>query len=89
LIERELELVEKAMDKQGYLENRLDELGGIRFNKDNIKVGYIVRIKHAPQAEIISAGSVNVGYKILTGGAAGMTLTAAYAEIKEIINRGV
>ncbi|GHV34263.1 hypothetical protein FACS1894187_04490 [Synergistales bacterium] len=39
LIERELELVEKAMDKQGYLENCLDKLGGIRFGKDNIKPG--------------------------------------------------
>lgn len=85
LISRELELVEKAMDKQGYLENCLDALGGIRFNKDNIKVGYIVRIKHTERAEIISVGPVNVGYKILTGGAAGMTLTATYAEIIEIV----
>lgn len=84
-ISRELELVEKAMDKQGYLENCLDELGGIRFSKDNIKVGYIVSVKHVEQAEIIGVGPVNVGYKILTGGAAGMTLTATYAEIKEII----
>jgi hypothetical protein len=85
LIERELELVEKAMDKQGYLENCLDALGGIRFSKDNIKVGYIVRIKHHKQVEIVSTGSVNVTYKILTGGAAGMSLQAAYAEISEII----
>jgi hypothetical protein len=85
LIERELELVEKAMDKQGYLENCLDELGGIRFSKDNIKVGYVVRIKSVEQAEIISVGPVNVGYKILTGGASGMTLMATYAEIIEII----
>jgi len=85
LIEYELELVEKTMDKQAYLENCLDALGGIRFSRDNIKVGYIVRIKHTEKAEIISVGSVNVGYKILTGGAAGMTLTAAYAEIIEVI----
>lgn len=85
LIERELELVEKAMDKQGYLENSLDKLGGIRFSKDNIKVGYIVRIGHREQVEIISVGPVNVCYKILTGGATGMTLTATYAEIAEII----
>jgi hypothetical protein len=85
LIERELELVEKAMDKQGYLENCLDALGGIRFSKDNIKVGYIVRLGHHEQVEIVSTGSVNVTYIILTGGAAGMSLTAAYAEISEII----
>jgi len=85
LISRELELVEKAMDKQGYLENRLDEIGGIRFNKDNIKVGYIVLIKRWGEVEIISIGSLNVGFKILTGGAAGGLLQATYAEIDEII----
>ena len=85
LIARELELIEKAMDKQGYLENCVDALGGIRFSSENIKVGYIIRIKHTERAEVISVGPVNVGYKILTGGAAGMTLTATYAEILEIL----
>ena len=85
LIEQQLELVEKAMDKQGYLENCLDELGGIRFNKDNIKPGYIVELRRMGQVEILGAGPVNVGYKILTGGAAGMSGTAIYAEIEEII----
>jgi hypothetical protein len=84
LIERELELVEKAMDKQGYLENRLEELGGIRFSRDNIKAGYIVLIKRWGYVEIVTAGTVNVGYKILSGGAAGGILQAAYAEIAEI-----
>lgn len=81
----ELELIEKAMDKQAYLENCLDDLGGIKYSKENVKVGYIVSLKNIEQAEIIGTGPQNVGYKILTGGAAGMTLTAAYAEIKEII----
>lgn len=85
LIERELELVAVTMDKQGYLESRLDELGGIRFNKNNIKVGYIVHIRQWGQVEIISVGPVNVGFEILTGGAAGGQLQAAYAEIEEII----
>lgn len=84
-IERELELVEKAMDKQAYLENCLDDLGGIPFSKENIKAGYIVRIGHREQVEIISTGPQNVIYKILSGGAAGMTLKAAYAEIAEIV----
>jgi len=85
LIERELELVAVTMDKQGFLESRLEELGGFRFNKDNIKIGYIVHIKRWGQVEIISAGPVNVGFKILTGGAAGGQLQAAYAEIEKII----
>jgi hypothetical protein len=85
LIGRELELVEKAMDKQAYLENRLEELGGLRFSKDNIKVGYTVLIKRWGEVEIISTGPVNVGFKILTGGAAGGQLQAAYAEIAEVV----
>jgi len=85
LIERELELVAVTMDKQGYLESCLEDLGGTRFSKDNIKTGYIVLIQRWGQVEIISAGPINVGFKILTGGAAGGLLQAAYAEIEEII----
>ena len=85
-IERELELVEKAMDKQGYLENCLDELGGIRFSKDNIKVGYIVTVKHYGKVEVVSTGPINFTYRILSGGAAGFDLKAAYAEIGEIVS---
>lgn len=86
-LNRELELVEVAMDKQGYLENCLDEIGGIRFNKDNIKVGYIVRMQKFGVAEIVSTGSLNVTYKILHGGAAGGVLKGAYAEIVEVIKK--
>jgi hypothetical protein len=84
-VKNELELIEKAMDKQGYLENCLDDLGGIRFNQDNIKPGYIVRLDRRECVEIVGTGPVNVTYRILEGGAAGMTLLAAYAEISEIV----
>ena len=85
LISYQLELAEKAMDKQGYLENRLEELGGRRFNKGNIKVGYIVLMRRWGEVEILSTGSKNVGFKVLSGGAAGGVLQAAYAEIDEIV----
>lgn len=86
-LNHELELVEVAMDKQGYLENCLDEIGGIRFNKDNIKVGYIVRMQKFGVAEIVSTGPLNITYKILHGGAAGGVLKGAYAEIIEVIKK--
>ena len=85
LLGRELELAEVMMDKQGYLENCLDELGGIQFSKENIKAGYIVFIKRWGQVEVIGTGPVNFGFKILAGGAAGGTLQATYAEIEEVI----
>ena len=84
-IQRELELVEKAMDKQGYLENCLDAVGGYRFNKENIKPGYIVNLKRWGDVEVTSTGPLNISYKILTGGAAGFGGKVAYAEIVEII----
>jgi hypothetical protein len=84
-IERELELIEVAMDKEAYLLNCLDDLGGIAFNKDNIEIGYIVTVERWGVVEVIGKGSKNISFKILTGGAAGDTLTAAYAEIGKII----
>lgn len=86
LIDRELELVEKAMDKQGYLENCFDEIGGIKFSKENIKVGYTVRMQKFGLAEVVGVGPVNITYKIISGGASGCILKAAYAEIVEIIS---
>ena len=84
-IKRELELVEKAMDKQAFLEACVDQCGGIRFSKDNVKIGYHVKVKGDRYAEVIGAGPQNITYRILTGGAKGMVLTAAYAEITEVV----
>jgi hypothetical protein len=85
-IERELELVAVTMDKQGYLESCLEELGGIRFHKGNIEVGYIVSLRHYERVEVVSTGPVNIWYLILDGGAKGMTLQATYAEIRDIVD---
>jgi hypothetical protein len=57
----------------------------LAFSKDNIEIGYTVAVNHSV-AEVIGKGPQNITYKILTGGAAGMTLTASYAEIKKIIS---
>lgn len=84
-IESALERIEAEMDKQAYMENCLEEIGGNKFSKDNIKPGYIVKIRRSDRCEILSAGPVNITYKILSGGAAGMVLTAPYAAISEII----
>ena len=67
------------------MENHLDEIGGNRYSKDNIKAGYIVNMKRWGRCEIVSAGPVNVTFKILDGGATGGILTDPYAAIQEII----
>lgn len=84
-MEQELELIEKAMGKQAFLEACVDEYGGIRFSKDNVKVGYHVRLDKFGLAEVVGAGPQNITYRILTGGSKGMLLKAAYAEITEIV----
>ena len=86
LIEYQLELVEKAMDKQGYLENCLDNLGGIAFNRDNIEIGYTVEHSRWGVVEVVGKGPQNITYKILRGGAAGLGGKASYAEIKKIVS---
>ena len=84
-VENQLERLEAEMDKQAYMENCLDEIGGVPFSQENIKPGYIVNIRRWGRCEILSAGPVNVTYKILDGGAAGGVLTDPYAAIAELI----
>lgn len=82
---RNLKLIEKAMGKQAFLEACVDEYGGIRFSKDNVKVGYHVRLDKFGLAEVVGAVPQNITYRILTGGSKRMRLKAAYAEITEIV----
>lgn len=84
-MEHEFELIEKAIDKQAFLEACVDECGGIQFSRDNVKISYHVKVKKFGLAEVVGAGPQNITYRILTGGAKGMVLTAAYAEITEIV----
>lgn len=85
-IENTLERYEAEQDKLNFFEDCMDKIGGVQFSKDNIKVGYIVELKKGyGKCEVTSAGQVNIGYKILEGGAKGMNLTCAYAAIEKII----
>jgi len=62
-IEETLERIEAEIDKQGYMENCLDEIGGNRFSKDNIKPGYIVKLARWGNVEVTGTGPVNFTYK--------------------------
>lgn len=44
-LENLLEKMEYEIDKLAYFQNCLDEIGGIQYNKDNIKAGYLVKIR--------------------------------------------
>ena len=84
-IDDTLDRVEYEIDKLAFLENCLSEIGGLQFSNKNIKPGYVVQIQKWGRCEIITAGTVNVTYKILDGGASGGVLTDPYAAIVKII----
>lgn len=72
------DILENYISKSVYYHECLDELGGIQFSKDNIKPGYIVRVKrwnHECNVEVISIGTKNIN-----GG------QYSYADILEIVS---
>lgn len=82
-IEELLEKMEYEMDKLAYLENCMDALDGVKYSKENIKEGYLVKIR-GTWRKVIKASKINVESKIIEGGAAGMVLKHSYAEIQEM-----
>lgn len=83
------EIIEQAISKSVYYHECLEEVGGIQFSKDNIKVGYTVELARWGKCRVIGTGNVNITYQILTGGAAGMGGKAAYAEINSIVSTNI
>jgi len=81
-LEDALERLEMLIDKQGFFENCVEELGGFQFSKENIKPGYVVMIRRS-KFKIMKANPKTVLAKCLT---TGMMLTYDYAEIREIVS---
>ena len=84
-LENRLELMEVYMDKEEFYQSCIDDLGGIQFSSANIKAGYIVIVKRWGECEILSAGPVNVTYRILSIKNGGCPLTDPYACIERIV----
>lgn len=81
-LEDSLEHIEMLIDKQGFFENCVEELGGFKFSKENIKPGYVVLIRKS-KFKIMKVNPKTVLAKCLV---TGMFLTYDYAEIMEIIS---
>ncbi len=79
-------IIENAISKSIYYHECMEEVGGVAFSKDNIKVGYIVELAKWEKCRVTGTGKVNISYSILEGGAAGYGGKATYAEIKSIIS---
>lgn len=84
-IERWIEDAEERLDSEisrlCYYQSCIDELGGVQFSKENIKPGYVVKIKHYNDCTVLRTGPKNIIYRTPNG----FNLTAAYAEILEIV----
>lgn len=81
--ERVKELVEKMeyeIDKLAFFENCMDELGGVQYNKDNLKKGYLVKIR-GHWGEVVKANpkTVQTKSKYCT-----LELKYPYAEIQDM-----
>lgn len=84
-IEHHNRILEDAISKAIYYYECMEEVGGVSFNKSNVKKGCYAIIDRWGKVEVIGTGSKNITYRILTGGAAGFRGKASYAEIKEIL----
>ncbi|OBZ15897.1 hypothetical protein A8L34_28025 [Bacillus sp. FJAT-27264] len=79
-IETLLEKMEYELEKLAYLHNKLDEIGGVQFNKDNLKVGFRVKIRGSWKT-VVKANPKTVEVK---SDVVPYTLKYTYAEIQDM-----
>lgn len=79
-IQEKLQRYEFEQDKIDFFQNCLDELGGVRFSQENIKAGYIVKIRG--DAEKVTRANP---LKVVIKSSCGLVLDYLYSEIQEII----
>ena len=80
-IERAELIIEQAISKVVYYKECIEDLGGLKYNKDNIKPGYLVNIGRYGTVEVVSTGKVNIVFKTQNG----FELKAAYPEILGVV----
>lgn len=75
-----LEQMEYELDKLAFFHNKMDELGGVQFNKDNLRAGYLVKIRGRWDTVV----KANVKTVEVKPDAVPYTLKYAFAEIQEM-----
>lgn len=85
-IERWEEIRDDEISKAAYYDALIQEAGGVAFSKDNIKPGYLVRLSKSWQGIVLVAGTGPKNMKYRNADGTGFTLTASYAEIREIVS---
>ena len=79
-IDELLEKMEYYIDKLAFFENKLEEIGGITYSKDNIKVGYIVKIRGWLDNIVVKVNPTTIEIKTKNNS----YLKYAYAEIRDV-----
>lgn len=84
-IERWEEIREDELSKIAYYDNLIQEQGGINFSKENIKPGYIVKLRSHWKGIVlvVSTGPKNFKYRDVSG--SGFELSASYSEIIKVV----
>ena len=72
-------------EEYSYYDALTEKQGGIKFSKENIKPGYIVKLRSSWKGavKVISTGPKNIKYKDIDG--TGFELSASYSEIVEVL----
>lgn len=78
-----LERIEIQVDKLGFFQNCMDEIGGYRFSQENIKPGYLVKMRGYGKYKILKANPTTVYARSET---TDMVHSFYYADIESIIS---
>lgn len=76
--------LDAVLSAYSFYSARFEELGGYKYSKENVKKGSIIIHARWGRCDVLSAGPKNIRYRILEGGAKGMTGTCPYAEIESV-----
>lgn len=79
-LESLLEKMEYEIDKLAFFQNCMDDLGGVQYNKDNVKAGYLVKIRGSWDT-VVKANTKTIEVK---PSVVPYTLKYAYADIQDI-----
>lgn len=77
-----LDRLEAELDKLGYYQDAMDALGGVAFSQENIKPGFVVKVKTFGDVKVMSTGPKN----FTAATEHGSSLTFSYAEITELVS---
>ena len=77
-----LDMLEVALDKLGYYQDAMDALGGVAYSQENIKPGFVVKVRTFGSVTVMSTGPKNFTCATQHGSA----LTFAYAEITGLVS---